>query len=123
MNTLDIALEYIAKGWSPIPIVFREKRPPMSGWQKLRINHETAPQYFNGVAQNVGVDPRRCVRRIDRYRYRLRGGASYRRILPAKNRRSLRARRQPARALALSDGARGQASHGGLNVQRPGAHS
>jgi hypothetical protein len=55
MNPLDVALGFIDRGWSPIPIVFREKRPPMSGWQKLRITSETAPQYFNGNPLNVGV--------------------------------------------------------------------
>ena len=55
MTMLETALEYIAKGWAPIPIEFREKFPPIKGWQNLRITAMTAPQYFNGVAQNVGV--------------------------------------------------------------------
>jgi hypothetical protein len=52
---LEIALDYIERGWSPVPIPHREKGPVIKGWQKLRITAETAPEYFNGKPQNIGV--------------------------------------------------------------------
>jgi hypothetical protein len=55
MTPLDIALDYISRGWSPIPIPYREKGPKITGWQALRINAETAAHHFNGAPQNVGV--------------------------------------------------------------------
>src|SRR4051794_41939812 len=54
MRPLEIARAYIARTWSPVSIKYREKFPPMREWQTLRINHETAPQYFNGGPLNVG---------------------------------------------------------------------
>ena len=55
-SPLDFALEYIRRGFSPIPILHKDKSPPKKkGWQKLRINADTAPRFFNGAAQNIGV--------------------------------------------------------------------
>ncbi len=47
--------DYIARGWSPVPVPHRKKGPRLDDWQNLRISAETAPSYFNGVPQNVGV--------------------------------------------------------------------
>jgi P4 family phage/plasmid primase-like protien len=52
---LHWATNYIVRGWAPIPVPFRAKGPTLEGWQNLRIEEETAPQYFNGEAQNIGV--------------------------------------------------------------------
>jgi len=38
-----------------IPIPYRGKRPLVDGWQTLQITEDTALQYFNGEAQNIGV--------------------------------------------------------------------
>lgn len=54
-TVLDIAIEYLGLGWAAIPVPYREKGPVIEGWKELRITTETAPQYFNGVPQNVGV--------------------------------------------------------------------
>jgi hypothetical protein len=54
-NPLNIALGYIARGWSPLPVPYRSKNPGIEGWSKLRITSETAPEYFNGGPQNIGV--------------------------------------------------------------------
>ena len=54
-SVLDDVLACIARGWSPIPVPFRTKKPVLSGWQHLRITAETAPAYFNGAKQNFGV--------------------------------------------------------------------
>ena len=48
MNTLDVAVDYIGSGWSPVPIPFMKKGPVGRGWQKLRITAEDAPKHFDG---------------------------------------------------------------------------
>ena len=52
---LDVALDYISRGWSPVPIPFKSKAPILPGWQNLRITAEEAPRYFNGGRMNGGV--------------------------------------------------------------------
>jgi putative DNA primase/helicase len=54
-SPIDIAQQYIARGWAPLPVPHRSKNPGFEGWQKLRVTAETAAQYFNGTAQNIGV--------------------------------------------------------------------
>jgi bifunctional DNA primase/polymerase-like protein len=51
----DIALEYVQRGWNPVPIPFRTKIPVGEGWQKRVIREEDVPKYFNCAPQNVGV--------------------------------------------------------------------
>lgn len=55
MSALDLALDYIARGWAPVPIPHRTKRPTLKSWEALRITEADAPRYFNGAAQNVGI--------------------------------------------------------------------
>jgi len=55
MTTLETALEYIGRGWSPVPVPHKSKGPTANAWQKLRITEADAPQWFNGEAQNIGV--------------------------------------------------------------------
>jgi hypothetical protein len=52
---LDIALRYIERGWNPVPIPHRTKRPLSDGWQTRIIGAEAAPRHFNGEPQNVGI--------------------------------------------------------------------
>lgn len=52
---LEIALKYIERGWSPLPIAYRCKNCTVTGWPTLRITREEAPQYFHAEKQNVGV--------------------------------------------------------------------
>jgi hypothetical protein len=53
---LETALAYIGRGWNPVPVAFREKRPTAGeGWQNVRITERNATQYFNGAPQNLGV--------------------------------------------------------------------
>jgi bifunctional DNA primase/polymerase-like protein len=54
-SILDVALEYIGRGWNPVPIPFREKGPKGKEWQARVITADTAPQYFNSGPQNIGV--------------------------------------------------------------------
>jgi hypothetical protein len=52
---LDVALDYCRRGWNPVPIPYRIKKPTGSNWGLLRITTETAPLYFNSAASNIGV--------------------------------------------------------------------
>jgi P4 family phage/plasmid primase-like protien len=52
---LEAALCWIQRGFSPVPIPHRSKRPVLERWQQLEITSETAPQYFNQTSQNIGV--------------------------------------------------------------------
>jgi hypothetical protein len=56
MTPLDIALSHIGRGWNPVPVAHRSKKPSAGeGWQHIRINADNATQYFNGVQQNIGI--------------------------------------------------------------------
>ena len=55
MTPLDIARDYIRRGWAPVPIPFRAKRPALNGWEHLRIDIEAAAKYWNGVSSNFGI--------------------------------------------------------------------
>jgi hypothetical protein len=52
---LDIALNYIQRGWNPVPIPLRAKKPDGNRWQQRVITAATAPRYFNGGPKNIGV--------------------------------------------------------------------
>jgi hypothetical protein len=54
-TSLDIALNYILRGWNPVPIPLRAKKPTGNRWQKRVITAQTAPRYFNGGPKNIGV--------------------------------------------------------------------
>jgi hypothetical protein len=51
MTPLDIALEYIARGWAP----HKRKKPAGEEWPGWRITKDIAHQRFNGGPQNIGV--------------------------------------------------------------------
>jgi RecA-family ATPase len=56
VTPLDAALDYISRGWNPVPVGFRSKRPSTGdGWHLITINTDNAAQYFNGAQQNIGV--------------------------------------------------------------------
>src|SRR5215468_7580055 len=54
-TALDIALSYIKRGWNPLPVPLRSKKPVDDAWQKRLLDEASAPQFFNGGPQNVGV--------------------------------------------------------------------
>src|SRR6266851_7846802 len=54
-KSLDIAQNYRARGWHPVPVPYRKKGPTDKEWDKRNLTEDTLPQYFNGAAQNVGV--------------------------------------------------------------------
>jgi putative DNA primase/helicase len=55
MTSLDAALAWVRKGFSPVPVPHRSKRPVVDEWQRLDITADNAGQYFNGLPQNVGL--------------------------------------------------------------------
>jgi hypothetical protein len=56
MKPLDIALDYIERGWNPVPVHYRAKHPLTGeGWQHIVIDQASAPDYFNGAPMNIGV--------------------------------------------------------------------
>jgi hypothetical protein len=53
---LDAALAYVARGWNPVPIESRSKKPALGrDWQKVVITAANAAQYFNGRVMNIGI--------------------------------------------------------------------
>src|SRR5262249_25523713 len=55
-SPLDIALDYIGRGWNPVPVNYRAKKPSAgSGWQLRIIDATNAAHYFNSGPMNVGV--------------------------------------------------------------------
>ena len=42
MSTTDIARSFIQRGWSPVPVRFKTKKPTCDAWQKLRITEADA---------------------------------------------------------------------------------
>jgi hypothetical protein len=51
----EAAAEYVRRGFAPVPVPHREKRPTLPEWQKLRLTLADIPQYFNGREQNIGL--------------------------------------------------------------------
>lgn len=52
---LDVVRDYLRRGWSPIPVPIRSKKPVIDAWQRLRITEDEVHQYFNGKPSNLGV--------------------------------------------------------------------
>jgi hypothetical protein len=49
------ALAYAKRGWNPVPLPYKTKKPVDDGWQNRVIREDDVPRYFNGHAQNIGV--------------------------------------------------------------------
>ena len=54
-DPLQVALSHITRGWNPVAVSRKTKKPIGAGWQKRVYTAQTAPRYFNGAAINVGV--------------------------------------------------------------------
>ena len=52
---LDVATEYTNRGWKVVPVRFRGKGCFESEWQKLRLEIEDLPEYFNSTLKTIGV--------------------------------------------------------------------
>lgn len=64
---LDAALDYISKGWTPVPIPLKQKKPIFKDWQKYHAQNGRVQQDFNGVG-NIGLllgDPSKGLTDID----------------------------------------------------------
>lgn len=55
MTIIKIVEGYIARGWAPVPVPFKEKGPTIPEWHKLKITKDDIGKFFNGKEQNVGV--------------------------------------------------------------------
>jgi hypothetical protein len=52
----EAAENYISRGWNPVPIGYRSKKPSLGlGWHNVRITPENVTTHFNGAPQNIGV--------------------------------------------------------------------
>jgi hypothetical protein len=68
-SPLDVALDYIRRGWNPVPVHYRSKKPSGGeGWQHIRVTAQNAANHFNGERQNIGVqfgEPSHDLRDVD----------------------------------------------------------
>src|SRR5207245_3908520 len=53
-TTLDAAREYVRRGWAPVPVLARTKKPSLSDWPSLKLGEADLPQYF-GHGEGVGL--------------------------------------------------------------------
>lgn len=52
--SLEIARNYLRRGWCALPIPFKSKAPVIKGWEKLRLSEADLAHYFR-TRCNVGV--------------------------------------------------------------------
>jgi hypothetical protein len=55
MTPLELAQNYLRRGYQPIPIPHRAKKPMITGWQNFNSTEAELPKHFNGKQQNIGV--------------------------------------------------------------------
>jgi Bifunctional DNA primase/polymerase, N-terminal/Protein of unknown function (DUF3987) len=53
-SVLQQARKYLERGWQVVPVPCREKGPHLKEWQKLRLDEEDLPEYFDKKA-NIGI--------------------------------------------------------------------
>ena len=54
MSTVDIARGYLRRGWCPIPVQFKSKKPNTPDWQHMRLREDDLEGVFSGKI-NIGV--------------------------------------------------------------------
>jgi len=54
-SVLEAAQEYLARGWMPIPVRFRSKKPLLVDWTNVRLTEVDLPQQFGQGRCNVGL--------------------------------------------------------------------
>ena len=120
MSALEVAVDYIARGWSPVPIPYMKKGPVGRGWPKLRITAEDAPKHFNGAQQNIGIIMGERQQQSGGCRSRLPRGPGPGVDLPAAHGAGLRAPKQAPQPLALHLGsAQGDQVRGPIGAVDP----
>src|SRR5882724_3884070 len=55
MTALTAALDYLRRGWQPIPVPHRSKKPALKGWPDLRLTAADLARHFNGQPSNLGI--------------------------------------------------------------------
>lgn len=55
MSARQVAGDYLARAWQPIPVPFGSKKPVIPKWQELRLSTAGLDKHFNGRTQNVGT--------------------------------------------------------------------
>lgn len=55
MSSRDRAVQFIRRGWKPVPIPPGQKGPRIPGWNRLRVTEANVDQYFNVPGMNVGM--------------------------------------------------------------------
>ena len=53
-DSIAVALDYIERGWAPIPVPPRSKRPTVTDWPNLRIGLDEVSKRFQATS-NIGV--------------------------------------------------------------------
>src|SRR5262245_456166 len=54
MSTVDIARGYLRRGWCPIPVAFKSKKPITSAWQNMHLQEKDLEEAFSGK-KNIGI--------------------------------------------------------------------
>jgi len=54
-DALTTARAFLKRGWKPVPVPHREKRPIGDRWQKQQITTANVAQHFDGQCMNIGV--------------------------------------------------------------------
>lgn len=45
---LSIATDYQRRGWQPLPLPLKYKKPVFTGWQNFKTTEDELPNHFNG---------------------------------------------------------------------------
>lgn len=54
-SLVDAAREYLSRGWAPIPVPFRSKKPVLIGWPDLRLTEDELVVHFDTGPSNIGL--------------------------------------------------------------------
>lgn len=57
VNSRETARGYLRRGWAPIPVPYKKKKPGYDGWQKLRLVEPDLDDAFPNDPMNVSVLP------------------------------------------------------------------
>jgi hypothetical protein len=52
---IDVVRGYCARGWCVIPIPYKEKRPLLHDWSRVRLDESALVEFFKDPRQNIGV--------------------------------------------------------------------
>lgn len=55
MTALETARAFRARGWNPVAIAYREKKPLVKEWQKARLTEAQLAEHFGSEPMNVGI--------------------------------------------------------------------